>query len=145
MSGAEVPIEWGGRRLKAWLPDPLSQAPPAELDAATVRLTERAAGAVVRVGDRLPAGWEPLARLLLRAEGMASSNIEGVRAPVEAVASAELGPTAGMVGWVADNLSVVQMALAGPPLPLTIEVLHAWHSRLMRNANLPGEPIGTFS
>lgn len=52
MSGSEVPIEWGGRRLKAWLPDPLERRPTAELNTSTIRLTERAARAVVSVGDR---------------------------------------------------------------------------------------------
>lgn len=144
MSGTEVAIEWAGRRVMACLPDPLQQAGLPELDMATIRLTERAAGAVVRVGDRLPPAWEPLARLLLRAEGMASSNIEGVRAPVAAVASAELGATAPPAGWVADNLVVVREALNNPPVRLTIDTVHTWHRRLMGNSNLRTDLIGAF-
>ena len=77
MSGAEVAIEWNGRPARAWLPDPLA-ARTLDLPVDLARATERAAAAVTRVGDRLPSSWEPLARLLLRAEGIASSNIEGL-------------------------------------------------------------------
>ena len=145
MAGTEVTIEWAGRPATAWVPEALETSPvPGIEDAATARLTERAAGAVVRVGDRLPAGWESPARLLLRAEGMASSNIEGVRAPAEAVASAQLGAGAGPAGWVADNLDVVREALTRPSAPLEISTLHAWHSRLMHLSSLTPELIGAF-
>ncbi len=55
-----------------------------------VRATERAAGALQRADDRIALRFETLARLLLRAEGVASSQIEGVLAPAELVAVAEL-------------------------------------------------------
>ena len=93
MSGAEVAIEWNGRPARAWLPDPLASR-SLDLPVDVARATERAAAAVLRVGDRLPSGWEPLARLLLRAEGIASSNIEGLRAPAAQVAAAELDEAA---------------------------------------------------
>ncbi len=144
MAGTEVAIEWAGRPASAWLPDPLAGTSFEDIDVPTARLTERTAGAIVRVGDRLPVGWEPLARLLLRAEGMASSNIEGLRAPVEAVAAAELGGGSGLSGWVADNLAVVHVVLADPSVPLDQDTLHSWHARLMRRSSLPPELIGAF-
>ncbi len=112
------------------------------------RATERAAAAVVRVGDRVPGGWEPLARLLLRAEGIASSNIEGLRAPTAAVAAAELdeaGAPRGAV-LVAGNLAVVTDALehAGSRRRLTVATLNAWHRRLMQDAELPPRMVGAF-
>jgi Fic family protein len=147
MSGTTVEIEWNGRPARAWLPDPLS-ARPLDLPIEVARATERAAAGVARVADRLPSGWEPLARLLLRAEGIASSNIEGLRAPAAQVAAAELDAAAAPhdAGLVADNLAVVTDALAHAreSHPLTTADLHDWHARLMRNRALAPNLIGAF-
>ena len=147
MAGHEVTIEWNGRPARAWLPDPIT-ARTLEVPVEVARATERAAGAVVRVGDRLPSSWEPLARLLLRAEGIASSNIEGLRAPSAQVAAAELDSTAAthdaaLVAW---NQAVVSEALehAATKRRLTVATLHAWHRRLMQDADLPRSLLGAF-
>ena len=147
MSGHEVPIVWHGHSARAWMPDPLG-ARSFDLGVDSVRATERAAAGVRRVGDRIPQGYEPLARLLLRAEGIASSNIEGLRAPVAEIATAEvdaaLAPAAA--GWVADNLAVVDEALDAAQKGglLSILDLHGWHKRLMRHADAPAHLVGTF-
>ena len=94
MGGTEAGISWNGQPATAWLPDPLGDDDFA-VSAEVARRLEPAADAVRRAGDRLPASWEPLARLLLRAEGIASSSIEGVRAPIADVALAEVGEGAG--------------------------------------------------
>lgn len=148
MAGRTVEIEWQGRPAEAWSPATLTDRADeiAGLDRATVRATERAAAAVRGVERSAVGGAEALGRLLLRAEGLASSNIEGLRAPVEAVAVAELErddaePTAA---WVADNLDVVHEAFDGPPGVLTIEQLHAWHERLMVHGSLPDALVGRF-
>lgn len=147
MGGHEVEIEWNGRRARAWVPDALGTT-TFDLSVDAARRTERAVAAVRRVGDRLPSGWEPLARLLLRAEGIASSNIEGLRAPVAAVAAAELDDRAVSVGAaeVADNLAVVADALdaARGKRRLTIKELHAWHQRLLRHGALADDLVGRF-
>jgi Fic family protein len=147
MGGHEVAIEWNGHPARAWLPDPIAGR-PLELPVEVARATERAAASVVRVGDRLPSSWEPLARLLLRAEGIASSNIEGLRAPPAQVAAAELDAAAAPhdAALVADNLAVVSDALdhAGSKRRLTIPTLHAWHRRLMADAGLPAKLVGRF-
>lgn len=146
-SGTEVAIEWHGHPARAWLPAALA-ARDLTLPVDAVRATERAAAEIRRVGDRLPSGWEPLARLLLRAEGIASSQIEGVRAPIGAVVAAEAGdPTAPLVaGAVADNLAVVTDVLdhAGGAAPLAVRDLHRWHARLMRHSALPEHLVGAF-
>jgi Fic family protein len=112
-----------------------------------VRRTERAATEVRRFGDQMVGAAEVAARLLLRAEGLASSAIEGLRAPAADVALAEVDQTAGgesVAGWVADNLAVITAALATRP-PLTTETLLAWHARLMRHATtIEGRHIGTW-
>jgi Fic family protein len=91
---------------------------------------------VRRFGDRAAGSAEVSARLLLRAEGVASSAIEGLRASAADVAlveaaSAELPPT-NVALWVADNLAVVNQALSASA-PLTTETVLAWHRRLMRH------------
>ena len=92
-----------------------------------------------RLDDRLSHGFEPLARLLLRAEGVASSYIEGVRAPAELVAVAQLddGTVDATSAWVADNLAVVDASLehARSDAALTADDLHRWHARLMTHGS----------
>lgn len=145
--GVEVPIVWHGHAARAWLPAPLT-ARDVAIPTATVRATERAAAEVRRVGDRLPTAWEPLARLLLRTEGIASSNIEGLRAPVAAVVAAETGAatSAPAADAVADNLAVVDEVLvhARGAASLAVDDLHRWQARLVRHGALPSEMIGAF-
>ena len=143
--GTEVAIEWHGHPARAWMPLPLA-ARDLSLGVDPVRATERAAAEVRRVGDRLPGGWEPLARLLLRAEGIASSNIEGLHAPVAAVVAAEAGdPSAAPPApSVADNLGVVgqcsRTSAAPPPSPST--TCTAGTRQLMRHSGLPPHLVG---
>jgi Fic family protein len=136
---------WNGRRVQAWLPDPVGDL---HIGASTKaeRQLERAAAAVRRAGDRIPAGWEPLARLLLHAEGLASSSIEGLRAPMADIAAARLEDDAASqtAAWVADNLAVVEAALAARSKRLTEKVLHRWHTTLMGHSHIDDRFIGRF-
>jgi Fic family protein len=135
MSGS-VTIEWQGRKIQAACPDPIGQLAPT-LSERTIRSTERAAAAVQQAGDRAAGLLETTARLLLRAEGLASSAIEGIRAPAGQVALAEVAcgslENGSSAGWVADNLAVVTAALADPG-PLDEARLLAWHEQLMANS-----------
>lgn len=107
-----------------------------ELPEMVVRATEKSVAAIERSSDRLPPSWEPLARLLLRFEGVASSAFEQIRAPLEEIAAAEVtmlmtGPSA----WVADNLAVVSAAVdSARSERLTTVSLLEWHRRLMDHA-----------
>lgn len=147
MAGRELSIDWNGRRVAAWVPDPLSER-QLSLSEGTARLTERAAAAIRRGDDSLPDRWEALARLLLRAEGVASSYVEGVRAPAAEVVAAELQLDAGESAvWVADNTAAIFEAIghAHARSPLNVEALHGWHVRLMSGAShLPGHLIGAY-
>jgi Fic family protein len=128
------------------VPEPLEKA-RLDLSEATVRQTEKAAAAARQSSDELPARWEPLARLLLRTEGVASSFIEGVRAPLTDVAAAELDPTEGeTAAWVADNLATVAAAVnEAHGARLSFKTLHRWHRSLMNGArHLPANQIGAF-
>jgi Fic family protein len=144
-AGREVSIEWRGRRARAWLPAPLSSR-DLSVGPSTARRTGEALAQVRSLSTTLTSVWEPTARLLLRAEGLASSSIEGLRAPAAEVAAAELDESAeGTSAWVADNLAVVTEALSSATVaPLRISRLHAWHRRLMRNSRLSPAMVGAF-
>ena len=135
--------DWNGTEVRAWKPARLSDR-DFGLNAAEVRATEQAAAAVRAVDRSVPHTWEALSRLLLRHEGVASSGIEGLREPLVSVLLAERTGTGGAAGWVADNLAVIDAALASAHEPLGVEVLHRWHARLMRNSDLDPELIGAF-
>jgi Fic family protein len=138
-----VAVEWSGRKAHAFVPDTLGGFVP-ELSESTVRRTERAAAAVRRVGDLASRGLEVAARLLLRAEGVASSHIEGIDAPADEVAVAAVDESVGgSAAWVADNLAVIDDALAGHR-PITARALWRWHERLMRHSDLAADDIGRW-
>jgi len=144
--GTTVATTWQGRRVKAFIPAPMPRN--VDLPERVVRATERAAAALQRTDDRLTHSLEPLARLLLRAEGVASSYIEGVRSPAElvAVAEADAGAVDATSAWVADNLAVVDASLihARSDAALTAADLHRWHARLMVHGALPDELVGRY-
>ena len=125
------------------MPAPLARR-DLTLSAGTARVAERAAAALQLADARLPSQWEPLARLLLCHEGVASSGIEGLREPIESVLVAERTGAGGGAGWVADNLAVIDDALNTANEPLSIEMLHRWHERLMRHGRLPARMVGQF-
>ncbi len=146
MSGREHTIEWRGRKVKAWVPDLLPQR-DLTLTESTARRTERAVAAARRGSDSMPSDWTALAQLLLRAEGVASSYVEGVQAPLAQVAAAELDPSVGeSAAWIADNaaatLAAIDEAHRGE---LDAGVLHDWHRRLMAGAaHLPERELGAW-
>lgn len=150
MAGRTVRATWEGRPVDAWIPGRIVRV-KAAWSAPTVRATERATAAVIRMGDRSAGPLEVPARLLLRSEGLASSAIEGVRAPVAEVALIEAardGRTAAALspetaGWIADNLAVVAEALSDPR-PVTPAKLRAWHKRLMSHADLDPTLVGRW-
>lgn len=145
MTGHEVRVRWRDTTVRAWLPDPIV-ARDVGLSEATIRVTEQAAAAARAVGSHIPTGFEPLARLLLRAEGLASSNVEGVSAPITDVAIAEETGVAGTAGHVADNLVVVSDALehASTTSPVAVDDLHRWHRQLMTSGSLPDHLVGAW-
>ncbi len=142
--GREVPIVWNGTKLRAWVPEPLA-GQDFSLGPRAIRRTERAVAAVAAAGNR-SAHFGPLATLLARSEGVASSFIEGLRTPLADVAATEVGATPSAVAsHVADNLGAVVGALGSPGRPLTRAELHRWHRRLMEaGGGLPEGMVGAY-
>jgi Fic family protein len=142
-AGVEVPILWRGRRARAFVPTALAER-DLELGAETVALAARAQASVEHGAESMPGDYAALARLLLRAEGVASSFIEGVTAPVVDIVLAEAGHDGGpAAAWVAANLAAVMEALeeahAGR---LTVDSLCRWHRTLMTGSPTPLRHVG---
>lgn len=142
-TGTEVPIVWNGRRAKAFVPALLSER-DLRLTVRTSQATAKAAAEVGFAASGLDADYEPLARLLLRAEGVASSLIEGVQAPVAEVVLAEAMVTSdSAAAWVAANLAALSEAVAEAPTgQLSIDLLCNWHRILMTGSPTPARHVG---
>ncbi len=145
MAGSWADIIWQGHPARAWVPTAIDSEAIA-ISVTTARRTEQAAAAVRRADDRLPGAWEAIARILLRTEGVASSNIEGLRAPITAVAASEAGAvdTDPVAAGIADNLAVVTSAIRSADQRLSVTALHRWHRQLMAHGDLPPAMVGHF-
>ena len=145
-AGAEVPIRWRGRRALAFVPARLAER-DLSLTAETVARTTRAQAAVEHAAEMMPEDYAPLARLLLRAEGSASSFIEGVSAPVLDIVLAEAGaqPEPSAAAWVAANLAAASEAIGEARAGrLSVNSLCRWHRTLMTGSPTPARHIGTL-
>lgn len=135
-------VEWEGRPVDAFVPAPLAEivqlGETARLDAA--RATGVLSATAVRHDPRL----EVAARLLLRAEGVASSRIEAIDAAPELVAVADVDRSVtGPAAEVADNLRALD-AVLGHGGPLTRGDLWHWHRILTASADLDDELRGAW-
>jgi len=115
------------------------------LTADAVAHAARAQAAVEHGAETMPDDYAALARLLLRAEGVASSFIEGVTAPVVDIVLAEAGDETGpaAAAWVAANLAAVTEAVEEAHQgPLTVESLCRWQGTLMTGSPTPARHVG---
>ena len=87
MFGSTIEVVWRGRPVIAFVPVSLADLEPPST--AAIRGAALAEGALTAVDDRLHSGLEVPARLLLRAEGVASSRIEEIHAPAAEIAVAD--------------------------------------------------------
>ena len=147
-AGSEVEVIWSGRRIRAFVPMFLANR-DLTLDAAVGARVGVAATEVAHAAEALDVDYEPLARLLLRSEGVASSFIEGVTAPVVDIVLAEehLGArTLGPAAWVASNLAAVSLAVmsATSDAALDVETLCSWHRTIMTGSPIPERHVGVI-
>lgn len=145
-AGVEVPIVWRGRRPRAFVPNRLADR-DITLDARSVAGAARAQAAVEHGAETMPEDFAALARLLLRAEGVASSFIEGVTAPMLDIVLAEAAESGApsAAAWVAANLAVVTEAIEGAHAgTLTVESLCRWHRTLMTGSPTPAQHVGVL-
>ncbi len=134
--GETVEFEWNGRPATAWVPARLSDRKQT-LTLSAARATERAVAALRRMEDVFDVAAEPIARLLLRSEGIASSAVEGLRVPLEQVLSVEAGAAGTREPrWVAQNLAIVTAAIDEAIDALDAGVVHCWHRQLMAGSLL---------
>ena len=137
-----VTVEWEGRPVEAFVPAPLSDV--GELGAAARLDAARAEGVLTGTAVRHDPRLEVAARLLLRAEGVASSRIEAINASADSVAVADVDPSvAGPAAEVADNLRALDAMLAHEGL-LTREDVWQWHRILMTSADLDADLKGAW-
>lgn len=140
MNDHYVTFDWYGRAATAWAPPPLADR-DFPLPEQTVRTTERALAELRLMEQRMVPAAEPIGRLLLRSEGIASSAIEGLSVPLEELLTVEaLGSGAAAATWVAGNLSAVAAAVEDAGLStnpaLDATALHGWHRQLMAGSGL---------
>src|ERR1019366_6464318 len=144
-AGREVDVLWNGRRVRAFVPSLLADRDLA-LSTATVARTATAAAEVAHAAEGLTEDYEVLARLLLRSEGVASSYIEGIKAPIVDIVLAEenLAPGGTSAAWVASNLAAVTEAVATATTSLSLATLCHWHRTLMTGSPTPERYVGVF-
>src|SRR5688500_2262321 len=143
-AGVEVPIVWRGRRARAFVPTRLADR-DLSLNPRTIADAARAQAAVEHGAESMPEDFAALARLLLRAEGVASSFIEGVTAPVVDIVLAEADESGSpsAAAWVAANLAAVTAAVEGARAgPLPVESLCVWHRTLMTGSPTSAQHVG---
>jgi Fic family protein len=144
-AGREVDVLWNGRRVRAFVPSLLADR-DLTLSTATVARTATAAAEVAHAAEGLTEDYEVLARLLLRSEGVASSYIEGIKAPIVDIVLAEenLAPGGTSAAWVASNLAAVTAAVATAATSLSLAMLCHWHRTLMTGSLTPERYVGVF-
>lgn len=129
------------RPYDAFVPDLIGDL-ELELSGRTLRLCEQAAVELGRVDRYLPTSWRPVARFLVRAEGTASSDIEGLRVTPRRLLEAPWNPEDVTARLVEANLHSLEDALARPDLKLSAGAINQWHQVLMENSSLPDRYVG---
>jgi Fic family protein len=145
-AGRDVEVIWNGRRVRAFVPTLLAQR-DLTLSSSSIAKVATAQTDTEFAAESLGSEYEVLARLLLRSEGVASSFIEGITAPVIDVVLAEqsLPSPNSQAAWVSANLDAVTSALQNAAnSELTTETLKEWHATLMAGSPTPERYVGVF-
>lgn len=134
----------GGRPYEAFVA-PLIAETVFSITKDTLRACDDAVSALSQIGAQPPVAWDPVGRLLLRAEGLASSDIEGIQVAPRRLLQAMVSDTHDQPAqWVLDNIDAVEAAYGDADKDLTIEMMLRWHDILMNHSPLPREHVGAF-
>jgi Fic family protein len=133
-------ITWRGRRVTAHVPNPLSTQHLDVRDATATKCTSASARLLV-AAELVPPDFASLAHLMDRNEALASSYIEGVRAPVIDSVLPALDRTSRSIH---DAVATVRFVREAADRDLDIATLLEWHRRLMNSTPLAPEFIGVF-
>lgn len=127
-------------KYEAFVPDPVSDI-DFDLTAGVAGGVSEAEKTILTLNAGAPPALQPLARLLLRTESIASSRVEGMQVGIRQIARAESrmetgGRTTPTVLEVLGNIDAMQLAIedAATSDRLTVEHLSDIHRRLMANA-----------
>ncbi len=144
--GRDVEVVWNGRRVRAFVPTLLSKR-DLTLSPSSIARVATAQADTEFAAESLGDDYDVLARLLLRSEGVASSFIEGITAPVIDIVLAErrFPSSNSQATWVSSNLDAVTSALqnAGNSA-FSPETLTEWHATLMAGSPTPERHVGVF-
>lgn len=146
VAGRDVEVIWSGRRVRAFVPTLLAERDLA-LSSTSVAKVAIAQADTEFAAESLGGEYEILAQLLLRSEGVASSFIEGITAPVIDIVLAErhLGSWNSQATWVSANLDAVTSALrTASDSDFSSETLKEWHATLMAGSPTPERFVGVF-
>lgn len=144
-----APAKYGRAcRYEAFLPDPLTKIKIA-LEGEVAGVVSEAEAAIRALNDSARPALDPLARLLLRTESIASSKVEGMQLGVRELARAqarmEAGGKAGSTAIeILANIEAMELAVrdAASVERLAVKELTDIHRRLMEkspNPRIPGE------
>ncbi|MBU3704488.1 MAG: Fic family protein [Ilumatobacteraceae bacterium] len=141
MKAAETrTITWRGRRITAQVPHPIATQDLGIRGATSTKCASASARLLV-AAEIVPTDFANLTHLLARNEALASSYIEGVRAPaIDSV----LPALDGVSRSIHDAIATVRFVREAADRDLSVEMLLDWHSRLMRSTPLAPEHIGSF-
>jgi Fic family protein len=127
-------------RYEAFVPDPVSGI-QFDLTSGVAGAVSEAEQAILNLNARAQPGLQPLARLLLRTESIASSKVEGMQVGIRQIARAESrmetgGRTASTVLEVLGNMDAMQLAIEDAAISdrICLEHVSDIHGRLMANA-----------
>jgi Fic family protein len=134
----------GGRPFEAFVAPHIAET-VFSISEDTLRTCDHAVSALSQIGAQPPVAWDPVGRLLLRAEGLASSDIEGIKVAPQRLLQAMVGDTHDEPAqWVLDNIDAVEAAYGDADEDLTTEMMLRWHDILMNHSPLPREYVGAF-
>lgn len=135
-----VAVQWRGRRVTATVPVALAQQ-DLSLSPKTLMACATATARLGLVAETMPREFTTAARLTLRNEGVASSHIEGVRAPIIDVV---LPARTGSSSVIAAHFDAIESVLSQTQDELSVDTLLSWHRMLMTSTHLDPSHVGVL-